>query len=59
MLLFSVMPLPVTANAPEVTPARLTAPVLVMVKLFVAVLMVSLAVIAPLKLRIVSGSVKL
>ena len=52
------MPVPVTANVPEVTPARLTAPPLVTVKLLVPVFKVLVAVMLPLKLRIVSGSVK-
>ena len=58
MSLLSVMPVPVTANVLEIVPAKLTAPPLLMVKLFVPVLNVSVAVIVPLELRIVSGSVK-
>lgn len=55
---FSVIPVPVTAKAPEVIAAKLTAPPLVTVKLLVPVFTALVAVIVPELLRIVIGSVK-
>ena len=57
---FKVIPVPVTANVPEVTAAKLTAPPVVIVKLLAPVLSASDTVIAPPPLEallIVSGSV--
>ena len=53
-----VMPVPVTAKVPEVMAANATAPPLEMVKLLVPVLRALVAVIVPVLLRIVIGSVK-
>ncbi len=55
---FKVMLLPLTPKVPEVIAARLTAPVVVIVKLLLPVLSSSLAVIVPLELLIVSESAK-
>jgi hypothetical protein len=58
---FNVIPVPVTANVPDVTAAKLTAPPDVTVKLFVPVFSASEAVIAPpplVLLLMVSGSAK-
>ena len=58
---FKVMPVPVIESAPEVIPATVTAPPLVMVKAFVPVFRALVAVIVPppeVLLRIVSGSLK-
>ena len=56
--LFKVMPVPVIAKVPEVMAATATAPPLEMVKLLVPVLRALVAVIVPVLLRIVIGSVK-
>jgi hypothetical protein len=56
------MPVPVIARVPEVMAAKLTAPPLVIVRLFVPVFRAVVAVMVPkvllALLRIVSGSVK-
>ena len=52
------MPVPVTAKVPEVIATKLTAPPLVIVRLLVPVLSALVAVMVPVLLRIVSGSVK-
>ena len=58
----SVMPLPVTAKAPEVIPTTETAPYVLNVRLLVLLANALLAVIEPppevVLLRIVTGSVK-
>jgi hypothetical protein len=55
---FKVIPVPVMAKVPEVMAATVTTPPLEMVRLLVPVLRALVAVIVPVLLRIVSGSVK-
>ena len=52
------MPFPVIAKMPELIPTTFTAPPVEIVRLLVPVLMLLVAVIVPVLLRIVSGSVK-